>query len=186
MDIEGAVKSAIFQVEKYFLENFALDRFSIRDISGCCLVLCILVDSKAHVFKVGKGEAVLSFGGGQFWKQLTKSHAISTEYKRIKGKGGIVYQSDKISKDFNFPLIDHNGKVLFDKYKIYPSNLTVGRTIGDAEIKFDGKGMGNSQISCEPDYYSFEVTERDDYLVLLCDVLKSGRRIGENECRGSD
>lgn len=93
-------KEAIVQgfkaAESEFIHNYALgyNGFDIKDRSGSCAIVSLIVDDIVYVANVGDSRAILSKNCGKEIIQISKDHKPDdeTESKRITEAGGKVYQ----------------------------------------------------------------------------------------------
>ena len=81
--------------EEYFINNYALDKdLVIKDRSGSCAVIALVVGEKVYIANTGDSRAVLIENSCSKVTQLTTDHKPNevTETERIVSSGGSVYQ----------------------------------------------------------------------------------------------
>jgi len=172
-NIPEAIKLAFNKAEQHFIENIALDKNKeLKDKSGSCAVILLIVDNKIYIANVGDSRCVLSMENGKKFIQVTKDHKPSEpeEMSRIKSFGGKLYQTETlIKKSTNINLI---GKKLIGPYRVSPGNLSVSRTIGDIEAKLEKYGGNPNVIIPKPDIFIYDLNKDDvDFFILGCDGI---------------
>lgn len=62
--------------------------------------------------------------------------------------------------------------MLFGPYRVLPGRLSVSRTFGDIEAKFEKFGGKPGVVSSEPEISQFKIDENvQDFIVLGCDGI---------------
>lgn len=81
------------QAEEKFLE-LAQSGSEVKDKSGSCAVVVLIVEDMCYVANVGDSRAVMSGDGGKRVFPLTRDHkpADENERSRIVEAGGQIYQ----------------------------------------------------------------------------------------------
>ena len=172
-NIPEAIKLAFQKAEKTFIENYALDKKKeLKDKSGSCAVILLLVDNKIYIANVGDSRCLLSMENGKKYIEVTKDHKPNSpeEMKRIKSNGGKVYQTQTlIRKARNVNLI---GKRIIGPFRVSPGGLSVSRTIGDVEAKLEKYGGNPNVVISSPDIFVYDLNKDDiDFLILGCDGI---------------
>ena len=52
-----------------------------------------------------------------------------------------------------------------------PGRLSVSKTFGDPEAKFEFRGGNPNVVVCEPDVTVFKITKDHDFIILACDGI---------------
>ena len=172
-NIPEAIKLAFNKAEKNFIDNYALDKKKeLKDKSGSCAVILLIVDNKIYVANVGDSRCLLSMGNGNKYIEVTKDHKPNSpeELERIKKYGGKIYQTQNyIKKAKNVKLI---GKKILGPYRVSPGNLSVSRTIGDIEAKSEKYGGNPNVVIAKPDIFVYDLNKDDiDFFILGCDGI---------------
>ena len=109
-----------------------------------------------YIANVGDSRAILSANKGKQIYQLTNDHKPNNkiERKRIKSNGGVVYKSNSMI------------------YRVLPGDLSVSRTIGDAEVKIPFFGGKEGVVVPDPEITKFRIDEgKYDFLLVGCDGI---------------
>ena len=167
-NIPEAIKLAFNKAEKNFIENYALDKKKeLKDKSGSCAVILLLVDNKIYIANVGDSRCLLSMENGKKYIEVTKDHKPNSpeEMKRIKEHGGKVYQTQTIiRKARNEKLI---GKRIIGPFRVSPGGLSVSRTIGDVEAKLEKYGGNPNVVIANPDIFIYDLNKDDiDFFII--------------------
>ena len=172
-NVPEAIKLAFNKAEKNFIENYALDKKKeLKDKSGSCAVILLIVDNKIYVANVGDSRCLLSMENGNKYIEVTKDHKpnLSEEAERIKKYGGKIYQTETlIRKASNAKLV---GKKIIGPYRVSPGGLSVSRTIGDVEAKLEKYGGNPNVVIPKPDIFTYDLNKDDiDFFILGCDGI---------------
>jgi len=180
-NIPEAIKLGFQKAEKDFINNYALnDKKEIIDRSGSCAVIILIIDKKAYIANVGDSRCLLSMENGKKFIEVTKDHKPNSpnEVKRIKKYGGNIYQSETVINNVSNPNI--NGKILIGPYRVLPGRLSVSRTVGDVEAKFEKFGGNPNVIIPDPEIFFYDLNRNDiDFFILGCDGIYD--QISSNE-----
>ena len=172
-NIPEAIKLGFSKAEKNYLEKYALDKNKeLKDKSGSCAVILLLVEDKIYIANVGDSRCLMSTKQGKKFIQITKDHKpnINEEMTRIKSNGGNIYQTDTIIKKTKNPKLI--GKILVGPYRVSPGGLSVSRTIGDIEAKDIKYGGNPNVVIAKPDIFIYDLNKDDiDFFVLGCDGI---------------
>ena len=175
-DITQAIKYGISKAEYEFLNNHALlyenNSEIIKDKSGSCVLILLIVDNYIYIANVGDSRCLLSMNNGSKYIEVTKDHKPNSENEilRIKKFGGNIYQSQTVINNLENNFL--NGKILLGPYRVIPGRLSVCRTIGDIEAKFEKLGGNKNVIISTPDIYFYDLKKNDfDFFVLGCDGI---------------
>ena len=172
-NIPEAIKLGFSKAEKNYLEKYAIDKNKeLKDKSGSCAVILLLVEDKIYIANVGDSRCLMSTKQGKKFIQITKDHKpnINEEMTRIKSNGGNIYQTDTIIKKTKNPKLI--GKILVGPYRVSPGGLSVSRTIGDIEAKDIKYGGNPNVVIAKPDIFIYDLNKDDiDFFVLGCDGI---------------
>ena len=171
-NIPEAIKYGFEKADEYFLNNYAMINGQLKDNSGTCGLILLIVNNDVYIGNVGDSRCIGSFNKGRIHRDITRDHKPNTPYEkeRIMSNGGQIYQTKtNIKIEENFIL---RTKILLGPYRVFPGRLSVSRTIGDAEGKIPSIGGNPKVIICKPDIYKFNILENDiDYFILGCDGI---------------
>ena len=172
-NIPEAIKLAFNKAEKNFIENYALDKKKeLKDKSGSCAVVILIVDNKIYIANVGDSRCLLSMENGKKYIEVTKDHKpnLPEEMERIVKYGGKVYRTETlIRKVSNAKLI---GKKIIGPFRVSPGGLSVSRTIGDVEAKLEKYGGNSNVVISTPDIFIYDLNKDDiDFFILGCDGI---------------
>ena len=187
IDVKLSLQLSLEKAENEFnkqYQNLKLDNIKNlndkTDFSGSCALICLIVDNKIYLCNVGDSRAIMSLENGSKIRPLTIDHKPNNpkEYERIIKNGGKVYiDNDEPIRDVNNLKFINNEKE-FDNYvnddviyRIYPSDLSVSRTIGDPKVKLKNLGGFNNQIIFNPEIFTFDISNSCDFIILGCDGI---------------
>ena len=187
IDIKASLQSSLEKAENEFnkqYQNLKLENINNlnekTDFSGSCALICLIVDNKIYLCNVGDSRAIMSMENGSKFRPLTIDHKPNNpkEYERIIKNGGKVYiDNDEPIRDVNNLKFINNEKE-FDNYvnddviyRIYPSDLSVSRTIGDPKAKMKHLGGFHNQIISTPEIFTFDNSNSCDFIILGCDGI---------------
>ena len=175
IDIKLSLTNTIERIENEFL---LLDK---NDISGTCALICIIADNKIYVGNVGDSRAIMSMDNGTKIRPLTIDHKPNNpkEYERIVKAGGKVYiDNDDPIRDLSKMVVINHPKE-FDNYikdpdvvyRVYPCDLAVSRSIGDAKSKIKESGGIPGCIVATPEVFIFDNSSNSDFIIMGCDGI---------------
>ena len=171
-NIPEAIKYGFEKADEYFLNNIAMINGQLKDNSGTCGLILLIVNNDVYIGNVGDSRCIGSFNKGKIQCDITRDHKPNAPYEkeRIMSNGGQIYQTKtNIKIEENFIL---RTKILLGPYRVYPGRLSVSRTIGDAEGKIPLIGGNPNVIISKPDIYKYNILENDiDYFILGCDGI---------------
>ena len=171
-NIPEAIRYGFEKADEQFLNNYAMVNGQLKDNSGTCGLILLIVNSEVYIGNVGDSRCIGSFNNGKIQRDITRDHKPNTPYEkeRIIANGGVIYQTKtNIKVEENLIL---KNKILLGPYRVFPGRLSVSRTVGDAEGKIPILGGNPNVIICKPDIYKFDITENDiDYFILGCDGI---------------
>ena len=171
-NIPEAIKYGFEKADEQFLNNYAMVNGQLRDNSGTCGLILLIINDEAYIGNVGDSRCIGSFKNGKIQRDITRDHKPNSPYERerIISNGGQIYQTkNHIKVQENFIL---KNKILLGPYRVFPGRLSVSRTVGDAEGKIPILGGNPNVIICKPDIYKFNLNESDiDYFILGCDGI---------------
>ena len=175
IDIKLSLTNTIERIENEFL---LLDK---NDISGTCALICIIADNKIYVGNVGDSRAIMSMDNGTKIRPLTIDHKPNNpkDYERIVKAGGKVYiDNDDPIRDLSKMVVINHPKE-FDNYikdpdvvyRVYPCDLAVSRSIGDAKSKIKESGGIPGCIVATPEVFIFDNSSNSDFIIMGCDGI---------------
>jgi protein phosphatase 2C family protein 2/3 len=171
-NITEAIRYGFEKADEKYLNNYAMVGGHLRDNSGTCGLILLIVDDEIYIGNVGDSRCIGSFNNGKFKKDITEDHKPNTpiEKERIVANGGYIYQSRTPIKIFENLILKN--KIIIGPYRVFPGRLSVSRTIGDAEGKLPILGGNPKVIIPKPDIFKFNLSENDiDYFILGCDGI---------------
>ena len=167
MNIPKAIQQGFAIAEKKFINGYALKDANVKDRSGSCAIITLVINGKIYIANCGDSRAVMSINKGMNYKDITIDHKPNEpkEKKRIEQNGGKVYQSQ-------IPLSKENNHFIVGPYRVVPGRLSVSRTIGDVEAKKEKYGGLPNVIISEPDIFEYDLTKKNiDFIVMGCDGI---------------
>lgn len=136
------------------------------------------VEKECYIANVGDSRALLSADSGMRLFDLSQDHRPNeeAEFYRIQDNGGQVYQTQTFQ---NVPITNKYGQVtgtqrqmLYGPYRVLPGRLSVSRTFGDIEAKYEKFGGKPGVVSAVPEISQFTIDENtNDFIVLGCDGI---------------
>ena len=158
-----SLKEAIYQSEKEFLSNYAVDiNNSLKDSSGSCGVMAMIKQNKLIIANIGDSRIVLFKNGKIFFETEDHKPNSEKEKERIKNSGGQIYQSQSL-----IPIYQK----IHLPWRVLPGRLSVSRTFGDIQAKVEKFGGKNGVIIPSPDITEFDLDENFDFMVIGCDGI---------------
>jgi protein phosphatase 2C family protein 2/3 len=149
---------------------------TLRDKSGSCAIVCLIVQETCYVANVGDSRAVLSSDSGRKMYPLSNDHkpGDEKETQRIKDGGGeiyyrtatnqiIMYDQEKMNK--------YQQLNLAGPLRVLPGRLSVARTFGDPEAKIKALNGNPNVVIHNPEIKSFKIKREHDFIVLGCDGI---------------
>ena len=171
-NIPEAIKYAFEKADEYFLNNYAIINGQLKDNSGTCGLILLIVNNDVYIGNVGDSRCIGSFNKGKIHRDITRDHKPNTPYEkeRIMSNGGQIYQTKtNIKIEENFIL---RTKILLGPYRVFPGRLSVSRTIGDIEAKSETFGGNPNVIIWEPDIFIYDLNKNDiDFFIMGCDGI---------------
>ena len=152
-NIENAIYDTFARLENDFISRIAIGSDgSLKDKSGSCALVTIIVDDFIYIANIGDSRAVISLNNGNEVIQATNDHnpQAQSEKKRIIDNEGVIYKVNS----FN---------VL---YRIIPGNLSVSRTIGDVTSKVPFLGGKLGVIISTPSIVKFKNDKEIDFILM--------------------
>lgn len=157
------IKEAIYQSEKEFLSNYAVDiNNNLKDSSGSCGVMAMIKQNKLIIANIGDSRIVLFKNGKIFFETEDHKPNSEKEKERIKNSGGQIYQSQSL-----IPIYQK----IHLPWRVLPGRLSVSRTFGDIQAKVEKFGGKNGVIIPSPDITEFDLDENFDFMVIGCDGI---------------
>ncbi|CAD8095732.1 unnamed protein product [Paramecium primaurelia] len=159
----GAITKGFEAAEKSFLQ-IAQESYNkgIPERSGSCAVVVLIIGDNCYVANVGDSRAVLSAASGRKAIALSHDHKPELEQDRIVKGGGSVYQTHGINEE---------GIQILGPVRVNPGRLSVSRTFGDIEAKFERFGGNPKVVIAEPEIKQFKITNEHDFIVLGSDGI---------------
>ena len=171
-NIPQAINYGFEKADEIFLNDHAMEDGQLKDNSGTCGLILLIVNNEVYIGNVGDSRCLGSFNNGKMIRDITRDHKPNKPYEkeRIIANGGQIYQTKtniKIQEDGIL-----KNKILVGPYRVLPGRLSVSRTIGDAEAKIPVLGGKPNVIISKPDIFKFDIKENDiDYFILGCDGI---------------
>lgn len=171
-------KEAMFQ--GFRAAELAFAKFSasktgeqLRDRSGSCAIVVLIVEDICYVANVGDSRAVMSGNSGGRTIPLSKDHKPNEEgeVRRIIEAGGRIYQSTATVKN-----AEGNSEQVLGPHRVSPGRLSVSskqvsRTFGDLEAKLPRFGGNLRVVISDPDIKCFRLKDDYDFIILCCDGI---------------
>ena len=158
---------AISEADEYFINTKAQNKAksSIIDQSGSCAIIVCIKDRKCIFANVGDSKAFIVRNNKIYFS--TKEHKPNKdkERKRIISNGGNVYFTPFASP------IYQNGKAIHPPWRVYPGQLSVSRTIGDASAKLERFGGKKGVVISTPEITEIDIDDECNYIVMCCDGI---------------
>ena len=171
-NIPEAIRYGFEKADEQFLNNYAMVNGQLKDNSGTCGLILLIINNEVYIGNVGDSRCIGSFNNGKNKRDITRDHKPNTPYERerIIANGGQIYQTKThIKVEENLIL---KNKILLGPHRVFPGRLSVSRTVGDAEGKIPILGGNPNVIICKPDIYKFNIIDNDiDYFILGCDGI---------------
>ena len=171
-NIPEAIRYGFEKADEQFLNNYAMVNGQLKDNSGTCGLILLIVNDDVYIGNVGDSRCIGSFNNGTLQRDITRDHKPNSPYEkeRIIANGGQIYQTKThIKVEENLIL---KNKILLGPHRVFPGRLSVSRTIGDAEGKIPILGGNPNVIICKPDIFKFNIIDNDiDYFILGCDGI---------------
>ena len=165
------------KAEKAFMDKiYNPQTKELKDKSGSCAIVVLIVQEICYVANVGDSRAVLSCEGGQKVYPLSLDHkpGEDCETKRIRAAGGQIYyrttKNEVVQYDEN--KVDKVQQMtLAGPLRVLPGRLSVARTFGDPEAKIPELGGNPHVVIHSPEVKSFQIKKDHDFIVLGCDGI---------------
>ena len=159
-----SLQKAIYETEQNFLLNESMDiNKNLKDTSGSCGIISIIQKNKCIIANIGDSRIVI-FKNYKI-ELVTTDHKPNNEKEknRITKAGGQIYKNNN-----NFPIYQ-NGKKIETPWRVLPGRLSVSRTFGDVEAKYEKFGGKEGVIIACPDIYEIELNKSFNFMVIACD-----------------
>ena len=142
--LKEAIRKGFLELDERIRERPEFDRG--EDKSGSTAVACLISPTHVYLINCGDSRAILISNNQVTLNTLDHKPVNPNERERIQNAGGSV-------------MIQRvNG------------SLAVSRALGDYEYKcVSGRGPCEQLVSPEPEVYSCERTDKDEFVVLACD-----------------
>mmetsp|Transcript_16666 Transcript_16666/g.29969 ORF Transcript_16666/g.29969 Transcript_16666/m.29969 type:complete len:399 (+) Transcript_16666:167-1363(+) len=166
-------KEALFQ--GFRAAELAFAKFSaakggdqLRDRSGSCAIVVLIVEDICYVANVGDSRAVMSGNYGTRTIPLSKDHKPNeeSETKRIVEAGGRIYQTTATVKS-----AEGIPEQVLGPHRVSPGRLSVSRTFGDLEAKLPRYGGNLRVVISDPDIKCFRLKDDYDFIILCSDGI---------------
>ena len=160
------LNNAILFTEEEFIKNEALDKNEeLKDSSGSCGIILIIKNNKCIIANVGDSRLVI-FKNNKI-NFVTEDHKPNCEIEknRIEKNGGKIYQSPSF-----FPLYQ-NGKEIEIPWRVLPGRLSVSRTFGDIEAKYEKFGGMKNVVVALPDINEIDLSDEYSLIIMGCDGI---------------
>jgi protein phosphatase 2C family protein 2/3 len=67
--------------------------------------------------------------------------------------------------------MEDNTDYVVGPIRVMPGRLSVSRTFGDPEAKFEFRGGNPNVVVCKPDIKAFKISKDHDFIILGCDGI---------------
>lgn len=152
--------------------------------SGSCAVSLVVINQTLYTINVGDSRCILSLNDGKTVTSITHDHKpeLESEFLRIKKTGGKIYRTlfNKTNKSLKHECADkfsdikhfeasskQNPEYESGPWRISPGSLSVSRTFGDFECKFEKLGGISGMVISEPDVHEINIGNAD-FAILGC------------------
>lgn len=158
-DIGETLRQSMTAFDNHLLKSLAATPGLEK--TGTCALFLVKVAERVFVVNVGDSKAIISRGQGSPVEDLVTPHRpdVESEAARIIEKGGHVYRnhnSGSPQKQGLYQLVNRGQKM---PLRVFPGNLSVSRTLGDAAVK----AFNPAIVISEPQV----VEVQDDFCYLL-------------------
>ena len=174
---QEAIIKGFAKAEKAFMEKvYDPVKNQLRDKSGSCAIVVLIVQETCYVANVGDSRAALSSEGGKKVYPLSFDHkpGDDKEAARIKEAGGEIYYRTATNQivQYNKDRVDKYQQLnLAGPLRVLPGRLSVARTFGDPEAKIPALGGNPKVVIHSPEIKSFQIKRDHDFIVLGCDGI---------------
>jgi len=156
---EQALKEGCNKAEDEFMrQNLNI----LKDKSGSCAIIVMIVDQMCYIANVGDSRALMAMNHGTQFLSLSTDHKPEhpSETQRILSNGGQIYRHTQ-------PGLGPVGPK-----RVLPGRLSVSRTFGDAMAKIEQYGGRQGVVVAEPEISSFQINpNKHDFILLGCDGI---------------
>ena len=123
-----AIKEAFMVAENTFMSK-AIDRNIIRDRSGSCACVILIINDMLYAINLGDSRALLSSDSGQTLRQITRDHKPDDpiEKNRIENAGAVVYYANTVYINGEKVVLNESdyGEGFKFPYRIRPGGMAV-------------------------------------------------------------
>ncbi len=123
-----AIKEAFMVAENTFMTK-AIDRNIIRDRSGSCACVILIINDMLYAINLGDSRALLSSDSGQTLRQITRDHKPDDpiEKNRIENAGAVVYYANTVYINGEKVVLNESdyGEGFKFPYRIRPGGMAV-------------------------------------------------------------
>ena len=127
-----AIKEAFMVAENTFMSQ-AIDRNIIRDKSGSCACVILIINDILYAINLGDSRALLSSDSGQTLRQITRDHKPDDpiEKNRIEKAGAVVYYANTVYVNGEKVVLNESdyGEGFKFPYRIRPGGMAVSFTL---------------------------------------------------------
>eukprot|EP00347_Sterkiella_histriomuscorum_P023809 403333314 len=161
---ETALKQGFKQAEEEFMKQ---NQHQIKEKSGSCACVVMIVDDTVYTANVGDSRAIMSMNNGQKSDSLTRDHKPSEDFekKRIIANGGQLYQNNQI---LHTGVASQPSTLNIGPVRVLPGRLSVSRTFGDAHAKLEQFGGNPKVVVAVPDITHFKLQENVHDFIMIC------------------
>ncbi len=160
---QKSIVNGFIKAEKNFLKEYG-----IKDSSGSCAIVLLIIEKRCYIANVGDSRAILSGHNGLKTYILSRDHrpGDEKEYKRILDAGGKIYQTE-YENVYNGNSNTH----IIGPLRVFPGKLSVSRTLGDFEAKDPNFGGNPNVIISTPEIKYFDINDKNDFILIGCDGI---------------
>ena len=174
---QEAIVKGFAKAECAFIESvYDPVKNTLRDKSGSCAIVVLIVHDMCYVANVGDSRAVLSADGGKKVYPLSIDHKPGDlkEAQRIKDAGGEIYYRTATNQIVQYDkdkMNKYEALNLAGPLRVLPGRLSVARTFGDPEAKIASMGGNPNVVIHNPEIKTFQIKKEHDYIILGCDGI---------------
>lgn len=159
------LEKRIREADDYFISTKAqnISKNTIIDQSGSCAIIVCIQAHKCIFANVGDSKAFIVRNNKVYFSTKEHKPKEEKERKRIISNGGNIYFTPFVTP------IYQNGKAIHPPWRVYPGQLSVSRTIGDASAKLERFGGKKGVVISTPEIREIDLDEDCNYIVMCCD-----------------
>lgn len=136
-----ALREAMIAFDTYLIKSLAAKPGLEK--TGTCALYLINLNNRLFVVNIGDSKAIVSHSYGSPVQDLVVIHRpdVESEAARIVKEGGHAYRNHNTVIPQNHGLFQLVNRIQKMPLRVFPGNLSVSRTLGDANIKNTHPGI---------------------------------------------